>query len=270
MRWLRTFVPLATGVALLLVTACGSSPGVQASIGPAGGSLAMENPSVRFDVPPGAFTSDTLVSMHATSDPQSVLVTLEPAQVGLAKPGQLSVALAGRPHISGVAELTVTGEQPIGVDTRVEDASGVSARLGLDHLTRVRIMTADGTDGGAPPGVCRDDHDRRHRGEGDGDDGDDDGGHHDGDGDGGHHDGDHHDGEHHDSGVPGDGGVGDGGVIASDECPAGFECDDGVCVLHGGNHEHEEDCRGMDAGTCHDDDDHDGDHDDDHRDGGHP
>jgi hypothetical protein len=250
------------GALLVLVTACGSSPGVQASIGPSGGSLAMENPSVRFDVPAGALTSDTLVSMRASTDPQSVLVTLEPAQLALAKPGQLAVSLSGTPHISGVAELTVAGEQPIGVDARVEDASGVSARLGLDHLTRVRIMTADAPDGGTAPGVCHDDHDRRHRGEGDGDDGD---GHHDGDGDGGHHDGE--DGEHHDGGVRGD-----GGVLASDECPDGFECDDGVCVAHGGNHEHDDDCRGMDAGTCHDDDDHDGGHDGDgdHRDGGHP
>ena len=52
--------------------------------------------------------------------------------------------------------------------------------------------------------------------------------------------------------------------MASDECPDGFECDDGVCVLHGGNHEHDDDdCQGMDAATCHDDD-------DDHPDGGHP
>ncbi len=252
MRCLRTFVPLVMGTMLVLVTACGSSPGVQASIGPSGGSLAMENPSVRFDVPPGALTTDTLVSMRASRDPQSVLVTLEPAQLGLAKPGQLSVSLSGTPHISGVAELTVAGEQPIGVDSRVEDASGVSARLGLDRLTRVRIMTADVPDGGTVPGVCNDD--RRHRGEGDGEDGDGDGGHHDGD-----------DGEHH------DGGVSDGGVLGSDECPDGFECDDGVCVAHGGNHEHDDDCQGVDAGTCHDDE-HDGDHDDegDHRDGGHP
>lgn len=256
MRGLRTFVPLALGAPLLLLTACGSSPGVQASIGPSGGSLAMENPSVRFDVPAGALTTDTMVSMRASSDPRSVLVTLEPAQLGLAKPGQLSVSLSGTPHISGVAELTVAGEQPIGVDTRVEDASGVSARLGLDHLTRVRIMTADAPDGGTAPGVCRDEQDRRHRGEGDGDDGDGDGGHHDGD-----------DGEHHDGGVQGD-----GGVLASDECPDGFECDDGVCVAHGGNHEHDDDCRGMDAGTCQDDDHRDGGHDGDgdHPDGGHP
>jgi hypothetical protein len=255
MRGIRTFVPLAMGGLLALATACGSSPGVQASIGPSGGSLSMENPSVRFDVPAGALTTETMVSLHASADPQSVLVTLEPSQLALAKPGQLSVSLSGAPHISGVAEVTSGGEQPIGVDVRIEDTSGVSAKLGLDHLTRVRLLTADAPDGGMAPGACHDDHDRRHRGEGDGDDGDDDGGHH-GEGDGGHHDG-----EHHDPGVQGD-----GGVMGSSECPIGFECDDGVCVAHGGNHEHDEDCQGMDAGTCRDDDDHDGEH----PDAGHP
>jgi hypothetical protein len=56
--------------------------------------------------------------------------------------------MLGTPHISGVAEVTARGEQPIGVDVRVEDASGVSARLALDHLTRVRLLTADAPDGG--------------------------------------------------------------------------------------------------------------------------
>jgi hypothetical protein len=257
MRGIRTLARLAMGGLLALATACGSSPGVQASIGPSGGSLSMENPSVRFDVPAGALPIETMVSLHASADPRSVLVTLEPSQLALAKPGQLSVSLSGTSHISGVAEVTSGGDQPIGVDLRIEDAAGVSAKLGLDHLTRVRVLTADAPDGGTAPGACHDDHDRRHRGEGDGDDGDDDGGHH-GEGDGGHHDG-----EHHDAGVQDDGGVmGDGGVMSSSECPLGFECDDGVCVAHGGNHEHDDDCRGMDAGTCpdDDDDDHDGGH----------
>ncbi len=248
MTGIRTFIPLATGGLLALATACGSSPGVQASIGPSGGSLAMDNPSVRFDIPAGALTTETMVSLRASADPQSVLVMLEPSQLALAKPGQLSVSLSGTPHISGVAEVTSGGEQPIGVDVRIEDASGVSARLGLDHLTRVRVMTADAPDGGTTPGACQDDHDRRHRGEGDGDDGD---------GDGGHHDGEHADG----------GDQGDGGVMGASECPIGFECDDGVCVAHGGNHEHDDDCRGMDGGTCRDDDD---DHDGEHPDAGHP
>jgi hypothetical protein len=243
------------GGLLALTTACGSSPGVQASIGPSGGSLSMENPAVRFDVPAGALSTETMVSLRASADPQSVLVTLEPSQLGLAKPGQLSVSLSGTSHISGVAEVTSGGDQPIGVDVRIEDASGVSAKLGLDHLTRVRVLTTDAPDGGTAPGACHDDHDRRHRGEGDGDDGDDGGGHHDGDGDGGHHDG-----EHHDGGIEGD-----GGAMGASECPVGFECDDGVCVAHGGNHEHDDDCQGMDAGTCRDDDD-----DGEHPDGGHP
>jgi hypothetical protein len=237
---------------LALAIACGSSPGVQGSIGPSGGSLSMENPAVRFDVPAGALSSQTMVSLRASADPQSVLVTLEPSQLTLAKPGQLSVSLSRTPHISGVAEVTAGGEQPIGVEVRIEDASGVSAKLALDHLTRVRVLTADALDGGTAPGACHEDHDRRHRGEGDGDDGEGDGG--------------HHDGEHHDGGIEGD-----GGVMGASECPVGFECDDGVCVVHGGNHEHDDDCQGMDAGTCRDDDDNgDGDGDGEHHDGGHP
>ena len=256
MRSIRTFIPIAIGGVLGFVTACGSSTGVQASIGPSGGSLSMESPAVRFDVPAGALSTETMVSLHASADSQSLLVSLEPAQLTLAKPGQLSVSMAGTRHLSGVAEVTVVGEQPIGVDARVEDASGVSTRLSLDHLMQVRLLTADATDGGTAPGACHDDRDRDHRGEGNGD-----GDHHDGeDGDGGHHDG-----EHHDGGMQGDGGP-DGGVVGSAECPAGFECDDGVCVAHGGNHEHDDDCRGADGGRCPDDDDHDGDH----RDGGHP
>jgi len=251
MRSIGTFVRATIAGLLGLVTACGSSTGVQASIGPSGGSLSMERPAVRFDIPAGALSAETMVSLHASADSQSLLVSLEPGQLTLAKPGQLSVSMAGTRHLSGVAEVTDLGEQPIGVDDRVEDASGVSARLGLDHLTRVRLLTADAPDGGTAPGACHDDRDGEHRGEGNGDgdrhDGEQDGGHHDGeDGDGGHHDG-----EHHDGGMQGDGGP-DGGVNGAAECPAGFECDDGVCVAHGGNHEH--------------DDDHDGDH----RDGGHP
>jgi hypothetical protein len=266
MRSIRTFLPFVIGGLLGLVTACGSSTGVQASIGPSGGSLSMESPAVRFDVPAGALSTETMVTLRASADPSALLVTLEPAQLTLAKPGQLSVSMAGARHISGVTEVTLQGEQPIGVDTRIEDASGASARLSLDHLTRVRVSTADVPDGGTAPGACRD-----HR-DGDDDDGE---GHHDGeDGDGGHHDGEdgdggHHDGEHHGGGMQGDAGP-DGGVVGASECPAGFECDDGVCVAHGGNHEHDDDCRGVDGGTCPDDDDHDGDHDGDHRDGGHP
>ena len=148
MRSIRTFIPIAIGGVLGFVTACGSSTGVQASIGPSGGSLSMESPAVRFDVPAGALSTETMVSLHASADSQSLLVSLEPAQLTLAKPGQLSVSMAGTRHLSGVAEVTVVGEQPIGVDARVEDASGVSTRLSLDHLMQVRLLTADATDGG--------------------------------------------------------------------------------------------------------------------------
>jgi hypothetical protein len=270
MRLTRIFVHAAFGAALAGAVACGSSTsGVQASIGPGGGSLSLASPAVTFDIPPGALATETMVSLRASTDTQSLLVTLEPAQLTLAKAGQLAVSLNGARHISSVTEVTFRGEQPIGLDLRVEDSSGASARLRLDHLTQVRLVTADGLDGGMAPGACRehdDDHDGEHH---DGED--DDGEHHDG----GVTDGGHHDGEHHDGGMDDDDDDRpDGGVVASTmECPAGFECDDGVCVVHGGNHEHEDDCRNTDGGTCHDDD-HDGEHrdggqEDDHRDGGH-
>jgi hypothetical protein len=253
--------------------ACGSrTSDVQATIGPAGGSLSLASPAVTFDVPAGALSTETTVSLHASADPQSVVVTLEPAQLALAKPGQLSVSMGGARHISSITEITHRGEQPLGVDTRIEDSSGASARLRLDHLTQVRMGLADGHDGGAVPGACRQHDDER-----DGEHGD--GGHDDGeDGDDGHHDGGvadggHHDGEHHDGGMDDDDDRPDGGVVGSMECPAAFECDDGVCVAHGGNHEHDDDCHLADGGTCPDDDhegEHrDGGHEDDHRDGGH-
>ncbi|HEY3588283.1 MAG TPA: hypothetical protein VGK85_14080, partial [Myxococcaceae bacterium] len=197
------------------------------------------------DIPAGAFQTTTTVSLRASSEPGSLLITLEPAQLPLSKPGQLSASINGSQHISSVTEVTHQGEQPIGVDTRIEDASGARAELHLDHLTQVRISTGDATDGGSAPGACRehDDDDGDHNGDGD---------HRDG----GMDDGDHHDVEHF-----------DGGVDVSTDCPLGFECDDGVCVAHGGNHEHDG-CRNADGGTCPDDDG-DGGHDDDHRDGGH-
>ena len=309
MRLTRGLVHVALGAALVGVAACGSSnPGVQASIGPAGGSLSLASPAVTFDVPPGALTTETTVSLYASADSRSVLVTLEPMQLALAKPGLLAVSIDGARHISSITEVTHRGEQPMGVDMRIEDSSGASARLRLDHLTQVRLATGDGSDAGAP-GACRerddDDHDGEHH---DGDhrdrDHDDggmaDGGYHDGENhDGGMADGGYHDGEHHDGGVADggyrdgehrDGGVADGGypdgehhdggaedgghhdgehhdggrdddrpdggALASMECPYGFECDDGVCVLHGGNHEHDGEHR-------------DGGHDDDHHDRGH-
>src|SRR5215470_13862161 len=98
---IRSFLCLGLGALLGVVTACGSAtPEVQASIGPEGGTLSLPSPAVRFDVPPGAFTATTRVSMRATADARSVLVTLEPAQLTLGRPGQLSVALDGQRRLS--------------------------------------------------------------------------------------------------------------------------------------------------------------------------
>ena len=253
MRSTGASVPLAIGGLLALVTACGSTnQGVQASVGPSGGTLSLASPAVQFDIPSGAFQTTTMVSLRASSEPGSLLITLEPAQLALSKPGQLSASINGAQHISSVTEVTHQGEQPIGVDTRIEDASGVSAQLHLDHLAQVRMSTGDVTDGGSAAGACR---------EHDGEDGD-----HDGDQrDGGMDDGDHHDVQRFDGGMDIDGL--DGGVVATTDCPLGFECDDGVCVAHGGNHEHDG-CRNADGGICPDDD-RDGGQDGDHRDGGH-
>jgi len=259
LRATRIFIRIALGALVVVGGACGSgTSSVQASIGPAGGSLSLANPAVTFDVPPGALTTQTTVTLRASADPQSLLVTLEPSQLTLARSGQLSLSVNGARHISSVTEVSHRGEQPIGVDTRVENSAGASARLRLDHLTQVRVALADGPDAGSTPGACRE-HDDDHDGEGH------DGEHEDGD----HHDGGvaddgHHDGEHHDGGMADDDDDRpDGGVVASMECQTGFECDDGVCVAHGGNHEHDDDCRNADGGSCPDDD-----HDGEHHDGG--
>jgi hypothetical protein len=253
MRSIRAFVSISVGAMLALVSACGSSPqGTQASIGPSGGTLSLASPAVQFDVPAGALQTTTTVSLRASAEPGSLLITLEPAQLTLSEPGQLSASMSGAQHISSVTEVTHGGEQPIGVDTRIEDATGATASLHLDHLTQIRMRTSDGADGGPAPGACR-----RHEGE----DGDDDDGHRDAGMDG----GDHQDVERLDGGM--DVERLDGGVPGPTDCPLGFECDDGVCVVHGGNHEHDG-CPNADGGTCPDDDG-DGDHDGDHRDGGH-
>jgi hypothetical protein len=266
MRSNRSLLLFPFVVLLAASLGCGSSTSqTQASIGPAGGSLSLPSPAVQFSVPAGALTETTTVTLRASADAQSVLVTLEPMQLALAKPGQLLMSLDGPKHISSVTEVRGGGEQPIGVDVRNESSAGASAQLRLDRLTQVRMRMGDG-DGGTA-GACRaDDGDHRGRDQG----GDmDDGEHHDGgmDGDDDHHDAgvldgghdddhhdggvadDGHDGEHHDGGV-----LADGGVAGPDGCPDGFECDDGVCVAHGGNHEDE--CRSQDAGTCRDDDEH--------------
>ena len=256
-------------VALLAASlGCGSTTSqTQASIGPAGGSLSLPSPAVQFAVPAGALTETTTVTLRASGDAQSVLVTLEPSQLALAKPGQLLVTLDGPKHISSVTEVRGGGEQPIGVDVRNESSAGASAQLSLDRLTQVRMRMGD-FDGGTA-GACRgDDGDHRGRDEGgDMDDGDHDGDHHDGGDDDDHRDGgvmgggddDHRDGGladgGHDGDHRGDGGVlADGGIAGPGGCPDGFECDDGVCVAHGGNHEGDH----RDGGD--DDDDGDGGH----------
>jgi len=233
-----TTIPIALSVLLGAAAGCGSSTQqIESSIGPGGGSLSLPSPAVRLDVPAGALTATTTVSLRATADAQGLVVTLEPAQLALARPAQLSVSLEGPRHISSVTEVSRGGEQPIGVDARIEGSSGASTRLHLDHFTQVRVSTEAVSDGGTAPGAC----------------------HEDGmDGDG--HEGDGMD-DHHDGGVDDDGRP-DGGVVASAACSAGFECDDGVCVAPGGNDEHHDDCPGADGGTCSDDQE--------HRDGGHP
>src|SRR5215468_2984755 len=153
-RLMKVFFRIALGALVVVGGACGSgTSSVQASIGPAGGSLSLANPAVTFDVPAGALTTETTVSLRASADSRSLLVTLEPGQLTLARPGQLSMSMKGVRHISGVTEVTHGGEQPIGVDLRNEDASGASARLRLDHLTQIRMSTLDAPDGGAP-GAC--------------------------------------------------------------------------------------------------------------------
>jgi hypothetical protein len=262
MRSTRTLLLLPFVTLLAASLGCGSSTSqTQASIGPSGGSLSLSSPAVQFDVPAGALSQTTTVTLRASSDAQSVLVTLEPSQLALAKPGQLLVTLDGPKHISSVTEVGSGGEQLLGVDVRNESSSGASAQLRLDRLTQVRMRMGD-RDGGTA-GACRtDDGDHRGRDQGgDMDDGDHDGDHHhdggvadgghDGEQDGGVADGGH-DGDHHDGGV-----FPDGGVPGPDGCPDGFECDDGVCVAHGGNHEGDH----RDGG---DDDDHE------HGDAGHP
>ena len=55
MRRIGAFVPIAIGGLLALAVACGSSTqGVQASIGPSGGTLSLATPAVQFNVPAGA------------------------------------------------------------------------------------------------------------------------------------------------------------------------------------------------------------------------
>src|SRR5512142_3147969 len=113
-----TTTAVLVALAVLLGAAAGCSSGAQqtqASIGPAGGSLSLPSPAVQLDVPPGALNTTTTVSLRASADSQGVIVTLEPAQLALAQPAQLSVSLEGPRHISSVTEVSQGGERPIGV-----------------------------------------------------------------------------------------------------------------------------------------------------------
>ena len=240
---------ISAALALGWTAGCGpTNLGARATIGPAGGTLSLPSEGVRLDVPAGAFSTPVEVALRASSDSAGVLVGLEPAQLTLAKPATLTIALTWSAHIASVTEVSASGEQPLGVDARVETTGGASARLRIDRFMQIRLST-EVVDGGAPTGACRE-----HESDDDGEEHEDpresrDGG-----------SGDH---------WSKDGGTRDGGSTASVTCPAGFECDDGVCVAPGGDDE--EHCRGADAGTCpagHDDDDPDGGREGDHRDGG--
>ena len=267
---------LFTGLAVGWATGCGSNGlRTQATLGPAGGTLSIPSEGVTLDVPPGALGSATEVTLSASSDSTGVLVGIEPAQLALAKSAMLAVTLSRPVHFFSVTEVTANGEQPLGLQSRVETTSGASVQLALDRFIQVRLTTDGPGDGGAP-GACREhgdgDHPQGDQGDGNHEDGD--GDHHGDDGgvrpDGGcdgnpgedagvHSDGG--DGDHHgeDAGFHPDGGTGehredagirhDGGTVLTMECPAGFECDDGVCVVHGGDQEHDQ-CGGPDAGSC--------------------
>lgn len=244
MRALRHAVPLLLLTTLLVALAfagCGStSSATDATIGSAGGSLTLQG--IRLDVPAGALAQDTHVVLRSTSSPGSLLVGMEPADLALAREATLSVQIQGRVHVFDVSELRGTLALPVGVDSRVETATGAQLRMRLDHFAQVRMMMADGGSDGGAKTCCGDDCGEGEHRDGGADE----------HGDGGHQDGDHGD----DKDGQGDGGVcdgggeheRDGGVIASSACPDGFECDDGVCVAPGGNEEENDD------GACGDDD----------------
>jgi len=258
---------VSAGVLLGWSVGCGSSNvSTQATIGPAGGSLSLPSEGIRLDVPPGALELATLVTLRASGDSRGVLVGIEPAQLGLSRAATLVVSFTRPVHISSVTELSAAGEIPVGVDARVESASSASTSLRLSHFTQIRVSLESALDGGSVPGACREREDDEREGEDKGE----------------HLDGGHK-GEDCDGGISGRGDEGggerehaDGGSHDRDggvpmECAVGFECDDGVCVAPGGNHEHDDHC---DAGTCRDDDEHCdggpcGDHHE-HRDGGQP
>jgi hypothetical protein len=253
MHPIRHSVPLLALTTLLVAIALGSancgssSDSTQAVIGPTGGSLSLAG--VRLDVPAGALTQQTTVTLRTSNVPGALLVGIEPAQLALGHQATLGVQFTGKVHVSGVTD--VAGGA-LGVDLRMENASGAKVRLRLDRFTQVRLALTEVSDGGTSACCGGDDCGDGERGDGghsdgehgDGEKGDGgvcDGGHPDGEhgdggtGDGEHGDGDHGDGDHH------DGEHGDGGMVGSAGCPAGFECDDGVCVAPGGNDEENDD-----------------------------
>src|SRR5215475_8673852 len=156
---------LATGLVLGVNAGCSSSGGgTQAAIGPAGGSLAVQD--AQLDIPPGALSTTVQVRLTATSDNRGLRVSIEPAQLSLATPATLSVSLPGASHLSGVSEVSAGGEYPLGVDVRLEGAGGSSARLRIPRFLEIRVSTEMAADGGSVAGACRrhDEHDGEHCG----------------------------------------------------------------------------------------------------------
>ena len=227
------------GLSLGWAVGCGSTDSsAQATLGPAGGSLAVPGSSVELVVPAGALTQSVSVSVQTSRSAAALTVSLQPVDLTLARAATLSVTVPGPAHFSGVTE-TRSG-RPVGLDARIEGPSSAVARLSMDRFREMRFSTEAADGGGGAPGACHEfDEGERHGS-----------GHEVGhDADGGQHDGD--------AGQPAP--VPDGGVGPM-ACPAGFECDDGVCVAPGGNDEHHGEC---DGGSCHDG------HDDDGSDAGH-
>jgi len=225
---------------------CTSSTGsvsTQATLGPAGGTVALAGQGVQLVVPPGALTANAVVVLWATPSSTGMRVGIQPDQLVLATPVTLSVQFQGSVHIARVDELGSSSQWPVGVLSRVEKPTGAQVQLKLDHFTQVEVDLDNGsTDAGGPIGCSREG--------GEVDRGEDggwhwhsevwDGGmawHRDGDADGGREDGGFDDDSGRDAGLE---------VLLS--CPSGFECDDGVCVSPGGNDE-EASCEG-DAGVA--------------------